>query len=477
MAKGEMNADPVHDEFFNTEVLDSYSAALKREFGQNTLDARDEHQVQIRLVFGQDAWAVPAADAACYLKDLEGHLKAAVSGLPQRDVPRLDSPMPFLAIEDFGTRGLQGDPLQYDEDQTGGQKRNDFFYFWRNLGRSRKEEKDRGRWGLGHAVCAAISGVNSFFGVTIRKDDGRKLLMGQSILKIHRLDGKKYCPYGYFGLIDGEHFATPIEDPSTISKFCQDFRLKRAMGPGLSVVIPYPEPSIDLTSVAQAAISQYFYPLMRGTLVVSLESPSAKILLNSASLEEEAKKVFSNAELQNFLRVFGLAEWGLTLQQTEFVSTTLQPGRTPTWDNVAITEEDLAKLRDSYESNGRLAIRVGLSVAEKGKTASPGSFDVFLERDPKLDKGELRFVRQDITVPNPKVAAERAVRALVIIDVLWCRTPRSLPNVQCVPLSLSTMDHWRSCSATRKTQLTRSGKSVHRSSRTNMCTAHTPCDL
>jgi hypothetical protein len=391
---------------------------LVRESCQNTLDAREEQQVRIRFVFGQhDSSTVPASEVQLYLKHLESHLKAEGSGLRQTDLPRLDSPMPFLAIEDFGTRGLQGDPLQDDEAAPGGQKRNDFFYFWRNLGRSKKGETDRGRWGLGHTVFAASSRLNSFFGLTLRKEDGRSLLMGQSILKIHRAAGKKYCPYGYFGIIDSEHFATPVEHSATIKKFCQDFGLQRSIGPGLSVVIPYPEPSIDLNALAQAVVKHYFYPLIKGTLAVSLESPSTQINLNSTSLEDEAKKLFPAPELQNILRIFELAKWGLTSPSSEFVSNLPLPtARAPMWDNVKFAEDDIAKLRDGYEANRRLALRIELPVTEKGKPTSQATFDVYLERDSQLQKGELRFVRQDITVANPKSTSEHGVRALVIIN-------------------------------------------------------------
>ena len=40
MGRGEMNQDPVQDDYFNTAALDSYSDALVREAIQNSLDAK-----------------------------------------------------------------------------------------------------------------------------------------------------------------------------------------------------------------------------------------------------------------------------------------------------------------------------------------------------------------------------------------------------------------------------------------------------
>ena len=49
MGRADMNADPVHDEFFSTEAIDSLAAALVRESSQNSLDARANGHVQMRL--------------------------------------------------------------------------------------------------------------------------------------------------------------------------------------------------------------------------------------------------------------------------------------------------------------------------------------------------------------------------------------------------------------------------------------------
>ena len=105
--------------------------------------------------------------------------------------------MNYILIEDYGTRGLQGDISQYD-DLDDDFKKNDFYYFWRNIGRTRKEATDLGRWGLGKTVFQAASRINSFFGITVRNDDDRMLLMGQSVLKIHKANGDTLCALWIF---------------------------------------------------------------------------------------------------------------------------------------------------------------------------------------------------------------------------------------------------------------------------------------
>lgn len=141
--------------------------------------------------------------------------------------PAPDEPLEFMVVEDFGTRGLQGDPRQSEDeeiDSTG--PRNDFYYFWRNIGRSRKQASELRRWGLGKTVFPAASRINSFFAITTRVDDQRRFMMGQSVLKIHKTGGKRFYPYGYYGQFEGD-FAVPVDDRALIDQFCREFQLAR----------------------------------------------------------------------------------------------------------------------------------------------------------------------------------------------------------------------------------------------------------
>ena len=201
-----------------------------------------------------------------YLKGLRSHLEAKESGLIERVT--LTDPMDFLVIEDFGTRGLEGD-IREDEDKRAEGKKNDFFYFWRNIGRAVEGTTARGRWGLGKTVFQAASRINSFFGLTIRRGNPSKLLMGQSVLKIHWCDGSKHGPYGYYGLFEGD-FVLPFEEKQFVEQFSRDFSLRRNGESGLSVIVPFPDKEISPSEIMRAVVSQYFFPILSGDLVVTV---------------------------------------------------------------------------------------------------------------------------------------------------------------------------------------------------------------
>src|SRR6185295_17137772 len=119
-----------------------------RESIQNSLDARamrSRSPVRVRFRFAAGRHALAAEAVREYFGGLEPHLQAAARTI-HTVLPREDEAVPYLLIEDFGTRGLTGDPsIDPELDPAGEEQKNDFFYFWRNVGRSNKGDIDRGR--------------------------------------------------------------------------------------------------------------------------------------------------------------------------------------------------------------------------------------------------------------------------------------------------------------------------------------------
>jgi hypothetical protein len=285
MGRDEINVDPVHDEFFKAQDL---ADALVRESIQNSLDARrGRSTVRVRFRFASDDGALAASAATRYRERLDEHLAAIGAA-----VPAAEASMPYLLIEDFGTRGLAGDP-SVDPEIDNTTEKNDFYFFWRNVGRSSKSELDRGRWGLGKAVFSVASRIRTVFGLTLRSDDSRRLLLGQSVLKTHVIDGHRFGPYGFFGHFAKDHFPLPVEDDESIDRFIGDFGSDRSEA-GLSVVIPwYREDELRFEQIADSAIRQYFYPITRGDLVVSLEEGSRKETVNARTVDGLATRYCS----------------------------------------------------------------------------------------------------------------------------------------------------------------------------------------
>lgn len=406
MAPGDLNVDPIENEFFANESLEGITAALVREAIQNSLDAAVEETVRVRFVLGQ-------ADAAAgrrYLADLVPHVEAAAE--PGAQPPRLDSGVRFLAVEDEGTRGLEGDPNQYEDDD-GEKPRNDFYYFWRNVGRSRKESTDRGRWGLGKTVFAAASRLGAFFGLTVRRSDQRALLMGQAVLRIHRVGSRRYRPYGYYG-----HYKNglpmPLEGAREVKEFRQSFALRRK-GPGFSAVVCEPDEEITRDGLAEAVLSHYFHPLMSGRLEVEIEADGEPpVVLRREGLETGVRRWEKSRRL---LPVIELARWGREPDPeavVEIAAPTM--GEAPRLTEDLFAAADLEKLRRRFDAGRPIAIDAKVFIEPKSGAAREAGFRLLMERDPDQGRGQGYFVRQGITIENGRAKRPRGVRWILIVD-------------------------------------------------------------
>ena len=414
MQPGEMNIDPIEAEFFSTEALGSLADALVREAIQNSLDARlPGESLRVRVVFPGPAAKLDGARKQRYLDGLWPHLSAGSSGLTRPPAP--GEPMDFVVVEDYGTRGLQGDPAQSeDEELEAAGARNDFYYFWRNIGRSRKASAELGRWGLGKTVFPAASRINSFMALTVRADDVRRLLMGQSVLKIHKVEGRRCYPYGYFGRFERE-FAGPIDDPQYLDAFCRDFHIERGRAPGLSVVIPFPEADLTPEAVLPSIVRHYFVPILAGDLRVEVQHAGRARTLNADTLATllDAAAGEEGARLR---RLVELARWGLGVPRERYVrGAAPDEPAAPRWADERLSPEALEQLREPFNRGERVAVTVPVWVKPAEGSSSLASFDVYLERDETLAGGEEHFVRDGITIAGVRASLQKGIRAIVVV--------------------------------------------------------------
>lgn len=414
MDAGEVHVDPVHDEFFKMQDL---ADALVRESIQNSLDARrGRSPVRVRFFFGSGTDALSPEAARQYFVGLREHIDAAsILSI----IPREEESVPYLLIEDFGTRGLTGDPAIDPEIEADTETKNDFYYFWRNVGRNKKSELDRGRWGLGKAVFSVASRIRTIFGLTRRADDARALLLGQAVLKTHIMSGTRMYPYGFVARFDRPGgMPLPIENPLLLERFADDFRLARTE-PGLSVVVPYfRADELSFERIIDAAIRQYFYPIMRGDLVVDVEEGPHRESITARTIDEVAARHATGAA-DGIAHLTALTRWALT----EAAEQRVQIGegvadRAPKWNEDIFDKATLEELRTRFDRGEPVAVRAPIFVKKKRSRTSVSYFDIVIQKDETLRKPEFHFIRRGITIPDVKGTAtsEKAARALVIVD-------------------------------------------------------------
>ncbi len=414
MQPGEMNIDPIEAEFFSTEALGSLADALVREAIQNSLDARlPDRQLKIRVSFPRPDQALKGERRDPYMLGLGAHLHTNRSGLT--NLPSASEPLNYVVIEDFGTRGLQGDPSQSEDvefDATA--TRNDFYYFWRNVGRSRKHAAELGRWGLGKTVFPAASRINAFFALSIRDDDRRRVLMGQAVLKIHKVRDQRFYPYGYFGRF-ANGFALPIDDAALLDSFCHDFSISRQTESGLSVIVPFPVAELTPHAVFVSIIRHYFIPIISGDMTAEVVHDGKAELLDAHTLDRFiSQEAWGDAPRLG--RLLELARWGVHLPREEYARLQAPPaGKAPRWNNGCIGDDALGKLRERFNAGQPIAVNVPVWVKPAASDPVASQFDVYLERDDGLSSAEEHFVRDGITITGVRAAMQKGIRVLVLI--------------------------------------------------------------
>ena len=377
-SRDDMDIDPIQGEFFTTRDIGNISNAVVREGIQNALDERNRgnriETVKVRIFLSGDKYALENNLYSPLIETLLPHLKSKGSGLPS--LTEFNNKMHYLVFEDFDTKGLEGDPEEFYVENNDGITPHNFYYFWRNVGRSGKTDDKLGRWGLGKTVFPAASAINTFWGLTVRKSDERKLLMGQSVLRTHnREDERKtecgYKPYGMFGnfIEERNYFASPVEQSETLAGFEKMFHLKRDDLSGLSLVIPFCSEEITLNHLAYSVVEQYFYPILEGKLEVEIIEEDKTINLERSTFKEAVDKInfqelaesddIKNRSKESLRNLFDFAQWTFSLQDEDFYRLNeLALKNKPRWDKKVLFQDEvtLDLLRDKFERRRKSSI-------------------------------------------------------------------------------------------------------------------------
>lgn len=366
------------DQFNNDDV--DLAEALVREVIQNSTDAAlgdDPVKVTFRITVldGSDA-----EEFRELVRVLVPHLEA--SGVDSSIIDERSNML--LKVEDFNTKGLTGDYMQYAD--------GNFYNFWKRHGRSNKSGNTGGRWGLGKLVYSSSSQIHSFFGLTVQNGSDTPLLMGQSVLTNHEIGEDRFYWYGYYANRDEKQFQLPETDLEEISRFCRLTGLTRSTQPGLSVLVPYLYEDITHNDLLRNVLKNYHFPILSGSLVVEVDDR----VIDAEHFDEAVRAVE-----------------GAGLGPVDFVKAVDQKKKTDTADFTGVvpitTEElsetyfdveELSKLRELYACGAMVHIVLPVELQKKSGENFRSSIDVFLQKLPQDAEPYALFVRGSITVPS-----------------------------------------------------------------------------
>ena len=376
-----------------------------REALQNVLDAKlEDHTgpVRVRMTLGEAS----ADTAARWFKGLDQHLRLEAAGLPHP--PQPDEPCRTLAIEDFDTCGLTGD---YTKPYREGQQ-NNFVNFLYHDGVTGKAGKNLGSRGVGKVVLLMASRARTKFAYTIRAGDKETcpLLVGKNLLKYRTLDdGTAYSPKSYFVEAwpdDGPR--QPVTDPERTKRFAEDFGLARQDKSGLSVLIPYLDPTIKHDELRRAIISEYHYAILAGRLEVEL-------------VEDGNVETFTRDHLPSLGEpavdaMIDLSRWAVDHAETSLTTDPPEAGGMQRLTEDLVSDANREAVAAALDQRERVAVRLPLHIHPRDQEPTRTFVTVFLEfAERQHDKPA--FIREVLPVTDVRNASKAAqVRSLVVVE-------------------------------------------------------------
>lgn len=409
--------DPLQSELLNQESFKP-ADALVRESIQNSLDAKLEEceKVCVRIHLSGSAGSLSAGEASPYFRSFWPHIAECENG-GQVAADLEKDRCRYIVIEDFGTKGLTGDP---SATRALDGVPNNYYYFLRAEGISGKSEGNLGRWGVGKYVFPKTSGVNSFIALTNRFDDpGNSLLVGQSVLMNHSLDGIDYEPDGWWAKA-GNGVQLPITDPVVIAETTKRWNISRTNEPGLSIVIPYVVETLKSADFLRAVIRAYFGAILAGGLVVEIDDADTVGVLKvtEENVSELAETFFEGFERDKIVSEIHMLKARNDIPvEGRFTTGTISGRQGEGWSSTTISPEIANAIRVRLEAGHAVEVTVPIDLHLKDHAGDSVStyFRVLLQQEDDLRQKPL-FLRRGIVISEAYPYKLSGMRAICLIE-------------------------------------------------------------
>jgi hypothetical protein len=392
---------------------------LLRELLQNALDARVSPATPVVVAIRQHELDAVGQDFVGRLIGSD-HLDRFRESTPHV----LESPTgevgSCLVVEDFGTTGLTGAVDQPDLDGNG----QNWNAFWFREGEGGKENTSgNGGAGQGKITYFSTSGIRSIFAYTVRSDDRTEALFGAcSFLRDYHHDGHKWRRDGYWGLPNGEgidRVHLPVRTSIWVDLFRKHLGLTRtASETGLSLVIPSPK-SIRMADAMQVTIAEFFVPILKGDLVVTVGEKtvdkSSIVAFADQLLSDERAHELRTCTTKGY-RSF-LVE-SVTRSKGNMVVAARPFATLSEFSESAFDPEDLATMREALNAERIVSVRFPVSVKSRSAPPVTCTFDVHIACPLDLEHPEQAVIRRDLLIGEEPVGGgklRQRARGLTLI--------------------------------------------------------------
>ncbi len=178
--------------------------------------------------------------------------------------------------------------------------------------------------------------------------------------------------------------------------------------PGLSVVIPFPNPRFNLAKMIEVAIANYFYPLITGQLELTFDN----LEINRHNVRELARD-YAGKRFHDIDLLFDFVEEIYVAEQNELLQLKTSWAGDHKLDENDFEPETLEKIRDKFANGEMIGLYLPVTLKPKSKTDpdQETGFSVYVKRPEQLSRGVDLYVRSGLTLPNESKFGERRALA------------------------------------------------------------------
>ena len=370
-------------EHFNTLDTSGKAQAFIRETFQNSIDGAvsDDSMVKIRIYLSGEDGALEKSTWSKYFGGFKEHLEACRDEIPYESDLLEKGKCRFVVIEDFGTSGLIGDyaaPEVLDPGVV-----NHFYHFFRAVGRTGKGTKALGSWGIGKIVFQMASEARALFGLTVRNgesDDARRVLIGQTTLRHHRINETSYVNDGWFATNEEREFALPILEKKLLDQFSEEWNLSRIDEPGLSIVVPFCK-SLTHKDLIKSIAEEYCGKLLEGLLEVEIEDEDSKFktVLNKETIISLAISNQGDKTWDEVARMANVLNWYINSGRLNPTCLLVaEEIHSPDWSKIALSDVEKEMVFEELQSQESICIRIPVGIKRKSGLRESSYFDVVI---------------------------------------------------------------------------------------------------
>lgn len=393
---------------------------LLREVFQNALDAKIDSANGVEVTLQHKHLS---AQAAHFMSELipAQHIERFNKSVPHLKQTASAAVTSCLVVEDFGTSGLTGD-LDNPERDGSGQNWN---AFWFREGEGGKEHgSGNGGAGQGKITYFSTSGIRTIFGYTVRHGQMDEALFGaSSFLRDYEYGVQKWKRDAYWGVWDGsppDELVMPVQTGDVISKVRQHLGLQRTSEhPGLSLIIPSPK-AIDTAQAIRITIAEFFVPIYRGDLVVTIDNirieRASIVALADSHLTDAQARALHTCTTKGY-RDFLVQAIDKSTKGEVVVAKLVTAANQLTEANFDV--DALEKMREAYQGEGSVAVRFPVAVKPRSGPEIICHFDVHLFCPFNLDQPEQAVIRRDLLIGEEPIGGGKLrlrARGLTLVN-------------------------------------------------------------